>query len=101
VLFVQKWNDDPTAGPLCRRVEDYNIFFATQRLPAKNTRGEKLIARDAQWNFLRDRHGHWVTQHDLFNHDGLTRDGIAEAFQEFARREGLSFFAEPLRLRSI
>src|SRR4030067_2880732 len=28
VLFVQKWNDDPAAGPLCRKVDDYNIFFA-------------------------------------------------------------------------
>jgi type I restriction enzyme M protein len=41
---------------------------------------------------LRDTHGHWVVQHDLFNHDGLTKDGIAEAFQEFAAREKLSFF---------
>lgn len=31
-------------------------------------------------------------KHDLYNHDGLTRDGIAEAFIEFAKREKLSFF---------
>ena len=42
---------------------------------------------------LRDSHGHWVIQHDLFNHEGLTRDGIAEAFAEFAKKENLSFFA--------
>jgi type I restriction enzyme M protein len=30
--------------------------------------------------------------HDLFNHDGKTEDGIAEAFIEFAKKEGLSFF---------
>jgi type I restriction enzyme M protein len=30
--------------------------------------------------------------HDLFNHDGLTEDGIAEAFIEFAKKENLSFF---------
>jgi type I restriction-modification system, M subunit, putative len=35
-----------------------------------------------------------VVQHDLFNHDGLTEDGIAEAFMEFAKREKLSFFAD-------
>jgi len=29
----------------------------------------------------------------LFNHDGLTQDGIAEAFIEFAKKERLSFFA--------
>lgn len=41
---------------------------------------------------LRDSHGHWVIQHDLFNHDGLTQDGIAEAFAEFAAKEKLGFF---------
>ena len=42
--------------------------------------------------YLLDSHGHLIVKHDLFNHDGLTRDGIAEAFAEFAKREGLSFF---------
>jgi type I restriction enzyme M protein len=41
---------------------------------------------------LRDSHGHWVIQHDLFNHDGLTDDGIAEAFAEYAAKEELGFF---------
>jgi len=39
-----------------------------------------------------DNHGHLIVKHDLFNHDGLTQDGIAEAFVEFAKKEGLSFF---------
>ena len=39
-----------------------------------------------------DEHGHLIVDHDLFNHDGLTQDGIAEAFAEFAKKEGLSFF---------
>jgi len=43
---------------------------------------------------LLDSHGHLIVQHDLFNHDGLTEDGIAEAFAEFAKKEGLSFFAD-------
>lgn len=172
VLFVQKWNDDPTAGPLCPKVDDYNIFFATQRLESKDTSGEKIIAttkgvrlvemhgetgiavvtdyseddfkakyesieaaglyqvfypdgkhavltlrqinseygslaklqarkgvstqrvREATpfRKLLRDTHGHWVVQHDMFNHEGLTQDGIAEAFAEFAKKEKLSFF---------
>jgi type I restriction enzyme M protein len=41
---------------------------------------------------MRDTHGHLIVKHDLFNHDGLTRDGIAEAFAEFAKKERLSFF---------
>jgi restriction endonuclease S subunit len=41
---------------------------------------------------LMDAHGHLIVKHDLFNHDGLTQDGIAEAFIEFAKKENLSFF---------
>ena len=39
-----------------------------------------------------DSHGHMYVKHDLYNHEGLTQDGIAEAFIEFAKKEGLSFF---------
>lgn len=92
MLFVQKWNDDPEAGPLCPRVDDYEIFFATQRLPSKDTSGDKIIAGDGGGALLRDSHGHYVVQHDFFNHEGLTKDGIAEAFAEFASKEQLSFF---------
>ncbi|MCX5831147.1 MAG: N-6 DNA methylase [Deltaproteobacteria bacterium] len=166
VLFVQKWNDDPAAGPLCPRVQDYNIFFATQKLPSKDSSGDKIFVerpkvsifetdetsnkstlnkydrpdflkkygtvkratiyrikeggQNATMNLegiendfggldkvekslnmvmpietkerVRDAHGHWIVQHDLFNHDGLTQDGITEAFAEFAKKEGLSFF---------
>lgn len=43
---------------------------------------------------LLDTHGHLIVKHDLFNHDGLTEDGIAEAFAEFAKKEKLSFFVD-------
>lgn len=58
---------------------------------------EKEYYRLVKWvntfkeNIL-DTHGHLIVKHDLFNHDGLTKDGIAEAFIEFAKKEGLSFF---------
>ena len=39
-----------------------------------------------------DRHGHLIVDHDLYSHEGLTPAGIAEAFIEFAKKEGLSFF---------
>ena len=92
VLFVQKWNNDSKAGPLCKKVSDYNIFFATQRKESKDTSGDKIIALAKNGKPLRDTHGHWVVQHDLFNHDGLTDDGVAEAFAEFGKKEKLSFF---------
>lgn len=92
VLFVQKWNDDPAAGPLCPKVDDYNIFFATQQVESVNNSGEKVYVRRDDGTLLRDTHGHFIVAHDLYNHEGLTRDGIAEAFQEFAAQEKFSFF---------
>lgn len=94
VLFVQKWDDE-----LCPRREDYPIFFATMREPSKDNSGEKILETVSEKvgsltlkTFLLDDNGHTIVKHDLFNHDGKTRDGIAEAFIEFAKREGLSFF---------
>lgn len=92
VLLVQKWNDDPAAGPLCPKVDDYDIFFATQQVESVDNSGRKVYRRNADGTFMRDSHGHFIVEHDLFNHDGLTGDGIAEAFEEFARAENLSFF---------
>lgn len=45
-----------------------------------------------QVQMLRDGHHHYIVDHDLFNHEGLTEDGIAEAFIEFAKREQFSFW---------
>lgn len=94
VLFVQKWNEDASAGALCPRVEDYDIFFATQQVESVDNSGRKVYRKNPDSTFMRDTHGHFVVSHDLFNHDGLTGDGIAEAFEEFARKEGLSFFRD-------
>jgi type I restriction enzyme M protein len=60
----------------------------------KDNSGEKIYVKrsDGSGDFLLDEHGHRIVDHDLFNHDGLTQDGIAEAFMEFAKKEGLSFF---------
>lgn len=57
---------------------------------------------------LKDTHGHIFVKHDLYNHDPkldalwasrdtrlkgrYCKDGIAEAFAEFAKREGFNFF---------
>lgn len=165
VLFVQKWDDE-----LCPKKEDYNIFFATQQKPAKDSSGDKIyieqdyvavadirefaekgfvtaaytkqdfiekfgsieeatqyycnslkkmingreykeIEEELQKNcdkkvqceeFSRrvsDLHGHLIVDHDLYaqsykegDETVFLDDGIAEAFIEFAKKEGLSFF---------
>jgi type I restriction enzyme M protein len=102
VLFLQKWNDDPQVGSLCPKKDDYNIFFATMQKSGKDNSGEKIYVKASplaplknggkESDFLLDEHGHRIVDHDLFNHDGLTQDGIAEAFMEFAKKEALSFF---------
>ena len=94
VLFVQKWNDDPKVGARCPRQDDYSIFFATMQKSGKDNSGEKIYVKksDGSGDLLFDEHNHWIVDHDLFNHDGKTEDGIAEAFIEFAKKENLSFF---------
>ena len=104
VLFVQKWNDDPKVGALCPRRDDYSIFFATMQKTGKDNSGEKVYRRivpkdeeglpekEKEKQFLIDSHKHLIVDHDLYNHEGLTEDGITEAFIEFAKKENLSFF---------
>lgn len=87
VLFVQKWDEK-----LCPRREDYPIFFATMQKPGKDNSGEKIYVKDKDGEILLDPYHHFIIDHDLYNHDGMTQDGIAEAFIEFAKKEGLSFF---------
>jgi len=92
VLFVQKWNDNPEAGPLCPRKDDYPIFFATMREPSKDSSGDKIYVTGEDGTPILDEHGHLIVKHDLYNHEGRTQDGIAEAFIEFAKKEGFGFF---------
>lgn len=88
VLFVQKWDDE-----LCPKKEDYPIFFATMQKQSKDNSGDKIYVKDpVTGENVLDHHDHLIVDHDLYSHDGLTPDGIAEAFAEFAKKEGLSFF---------
>ena len=113
VLLVQKWD-----AKLCPKKDDYPIFFATMQEPSKDNSGEKIFLKKKDLpakkipakkgiaadvvntydatpldldEYVLDSHGHLIVKHDLFSHEGITGDGIAEAFQEFAKREGLSF----------
>lgn len=86
VLLVQKWDEN-----LCPHQDDYPIFFATMQEPSKDNSGDKIYEA-VDGKPILDTHGHLIVKHDLYNHDGLTKDGIAEAFIEFAKKENLSFF---------
>lgn len=118
VLFVQKW--DPVLCPKVEDYPIFfatmqepskdnsgeKIFVKKKDYPNANQKGfQSLSGLDIvaepidHYNelpqnldeYLLDSHGHLIVKHDLFNHDGMTKDGIAEAFIEFAKKEKLSF----------
>jgi type I restriction enzyme M protein len=86
VLFLQKWNDDSEAGPLCPVVKDYPIFFATSQNSGKDNSGDYIFRKDEYGIPIFDDHQHMIVEHDL--------DDIAKGFVKFAKRHKLSFWQE-------
>lgn len=78
-------------------LKDYNSL--DKKIQKYYLVSEEVIERTER---VKDTHGHIFVRHDLFNHDPdivnlnpdniYSQDGIAEAFAEFAKKEGLSFF---------
>ncbi|MHB1334800.1 MAG: N-6 DNA methylase [Candidatus Humimicrobiaceae bacterium] len=93
VLFVQKWNEDLKAGPLCIKVNDYPIFFAVSEKSGKDNSGEYVFVKNGNGQPKLDRNGHLIINHDLHNHNGELHDGVAEKFIEWAKNEKLSFWS--------
>jgi len=121
VLFVQKWDDE-----INLKLEDYPIFFATMQEPSKDNSGEKIFVKYKdflKWEEegkipplpeefkkkalenpeerVLDKYGHLIVKHDLYSveteFEGVrTPEGIAEAFLEFAKKEGFSFVKKKL-----
>lgn len=86
-IFVRK-KDYPNTLVNSSEVENSDNNFKITNEPIDNY---DTNPKDLD-EFLLDTHGHLIVKHDLFNHDGLTKDGIAEAFAEFGKKEKLSFF---------
>ncbi len=92
VLFLQKWNNDPSKGSVCRKREDYPIFFAVSKEGGKDNSGDYIFLENSNGQYKLDENGHLIINHDLHNHNGELRDGIAEAFIAWAKSENLSFW---------
>ena len=92
VLFVQKWNDDPSAGPLCRKADNYSVFLAVSEKGGKDNSGDYIFLENSDGQHKLDKNGHLIVDHDLHNHNEELPDGITEAFIEWAKREDLSFW---------
>ena len=89
VLFLQKWDKK-----LCKEKKNYPIFFAVSEKGGKDNSGDYIFVKNGNGQYKLDKNGHLIVDHDLHNHDGELPDGIAEAFIEFAKAEGLSFWQE-------
>ena len=87
VLFVQKWDDK-----LCPRVEDYPIFFAVSEKAGKDNSGDYVHVKNEAGQEKLDLNGHLIVDHDLHDNNRELRDGIAEAFIDWAISEKLSFW---------
>jgi type I restriction enzyme M protein len=87
ILFLQKWADK-----LCPRKDDYPIFFAVSEKSGKDNSGEYVYVKNGDGKPKLDKYGHFVVDHDLHNQGGELRDGIAEAFIDWAKKEKLSFW---------
>ena len=94
VLFLQKWNDDPSKGPLCPKIEDYPIFFAVSEKGGKDNSGDYIFLENSDGQYKLDENGHLIVDHDLHNHNGELPYGIAEAFIAWAKSENLSFWED-------
>jgi type I restriction enzyme M protein len=86
VLFLQKWDDE-----LCPKVDDYPIFFATSEKSGKDNSGDYVFIKNEDGSKKIDKFGHFIIDHDLHNHAGELKDGVAEAFIQFAKSQKLSF----------
>ena len=93
VLFVQKWNDDPSTGSLCPKVDNYSVFLAVSEKGGKDNSGDYVFLENSDGQHKLDKNGHLIVDHDLHNHNEELPDGIAEAFIEWAGREKLSFWS--------
>jgi len=87
LLFLQKWNEK-----LCPKKDDYPIFFAVSEKSGKDNSGEYVYVKNGEGKRKLDKYGHFIVDHDLHNQGGELPDGIAEAFIEWATKEGLSFW---------
>jgi len=86
ILFLQKWNENSEVGQICKKVNDYPIFFATSQNSGKDNSGEYIFKRDELGKPILDEWGHMVIKHDL--------DEIANDFIAFANEQNFSFKQE-------
>ena len=76
--YFPKWNEDKNLD-LFAKTQDYEIF-AVSNLSGKNNKGEYVYLLDNNNKHVLDNANHSIVLHDLHNHDGFLKDGIAEKY---------------------
>ncbi|MHA1574891.1 MAG: N-6 DNA methylase, partial [Alphaproteobacteria bacterium] len=80
VLFVQKWDDK-----INPRTDDYPVFMAVSENSGKDNSGQEIYELDDDTGERKlDEHNHLIQKHDLKE--------IADAFEEWAKKQKLSFW---------
>lgn len=87
IIFLQKWDEK-----LNPKKDDYPIFFGISEKSGKDSSGEYVYLKDENKFPILDKHGHFIVNSDLHNHNGENEDGIAENFIAWAKKEKLDFW---------
>ena len=107
----KRYKEVLNGGKDCDKISTNEISFEEYKALSKERKKYCLQIEDVKEHNnvrVKDTHGHIFVKHDLFNHDPeldrlwtsrdnrlegrYSKDGIAEAFAEFAKKERLSFF---------
>jgi len=78
VLFLQKWG-----GKAGKQKKDYPIFMAVSEKSGKDNSGEYVYKKDEKGNFIHDKKGRKIIDHDL--------DEVAEKFGGFVKDNKIRF----------
>ena len=84
VLFIQKWDEDKNSPTYNPQLDDYPIFMAVSQSSGKDNSGKEIYELDKNGQRKLDEHNHLIQKHDLKE--------IAEAFEQWAKQENLSFW---------
>jgi len=83
VIFLQKWTKDELDASGNPKITNYPIFFATSKVPFKDSSGDYIYKKDKNGDFVKDSEGNPQYQSDLGD--------IAEAFIEWGKEQKLDF----------
>ena len=67
VLFLQKWDEEPSSPTYNPPRDDYPVFFATSERGGKDNSGDYIFLKGDDGEKLHDLFGHEIVDQDLFD----------------------------------